>query len=284
MRKDWQRQERERLWDEAHQWYLSKHVDIPFDLETCSPCIVCATLKKQSRPYTKPVVSLTTAWWEHEGALVEEELTVPETPPCSLAKAPRPPQSQPRANQPSCIAGLIKSWRSMRAVSDEQRRIWEDRYKLDRAIRRKYDLPDDYEIEAELFENPIPASHARYHHRQLQNGEHAAERRAKRHKRRTEDYRPCRSSLALSELVDDVNTDEAGLESLRLEEEAAELRRLAGVVATEVGYLYFVGEIGLLERWRDDVERSNLDLIQRQTENGVQVGEEHDGEEQEMGL
>lgn len=283
MQRDWQRQERERLWDEAHQWYLAQHGHIPTDLESCSPCIVCATIKKQSQRYAKPIVSLTTAWWEREGALREEEIVIPKTPPRSKAGKQGPPP--PTAGSPSYLADFIKSWRSMRAVSDEQRRIWEGRYKLDRAIRRKYDLPDDYEIEPELFANPLPASHARYHHRQTQNGEHAAKRRANRYKRRAEGYRPSRSSLALSELANDVEMDEVELEKLRLEEEAAELRRLADVVATEVGYLYFVGEMGLLERWRDDFETSNLDLIQRQTENGMYVGhmdEEHVRTEEEM--
>ncbi|KAF3048484.1 hypothetical protein E8E11_009414 [Didymella keratinophila] len=223
-----------------------------------------------------PSVSRITAWWEHDGALVEEERIMPETPPRSLAKTPRSPQLQPQTTKPSYLADLIKSWRSMKALSDEQRQIWEDRYRLEQAIQRKYDLPDEYVVEPALFESPIPASHARYHHRQILTGRHAAERRANRRKRRAEGYRPSRSSLALSELVSDMEIDEAELEKLRQEEEAAELRRAADVVATEVGYLYFVGELGLLERWRDEFEASNLDLIQRQTENGVYVGHVED--------
>jgi len=153
----------------------------------------------------------------------------------------------------------------MKALSDEQRQFWEDRYRLEQAIRRKYDLPDEYVVEPELFESPIPASHARYHYRQILTDRHAAERRANRHKRRAEGFRPSRSFLALSEIVNDMEMDEAELEKLRQEEDAAELRRVADVVATEVGYLYFVGELGLLERWKDDFEASNLDLVQRQT-------------------
>lgn len=272
MQKDWARQERERLCEEAHQWYFSEHGKIPSDPETCSPCLVCAKLRGQSLPYKKPDTARTTTWWEHDGALVEEELVIPETPPRSLVKTPRSPQSQPQTKKPSYLANLIKSWRSMKVLSDEQRRLWEERNMLEQAIRRKYDLPEDYEVEHELFESPIPASHARYHHRQFLNGKYAAERRANRYKRRAEDYKPSRSSLALSELVNDVDLDKAGLERLKQEQEAAELQRLADVTATEVGYLYFVGELGLLERWRDDFEASNLDLIQRQTENGVYVG------------
>lgn len=267
MQKDWWRQERERLWNEAHQWNVAQHGEIPADLGYSSSCIVCVTMKKESQRYAKPIVPLTTPWWERKGGLVEEEIVVPEALPRPLTTTRRPPQA--RARQASYLADFIKSWRSMRTVSDTQRRIWEDRCKLDRAIRRKYDLPDDYELGSEILAHPLPASHARYHHRQIQNNEHATERRANRHKRRAEDYKPSRSSLALSELANDVKVDEAELKRLRLEEEAAELRRLADVTATEVGYLYFVGEMNLLERWRDDLEISSLDLIHRQTENGM---------------
>ena len=285
LQKDWRRQEQERLWDEAHQWNLSQHGNISVGPQTSSSCIVCTKLRDQSQQYTEPAVSRTTAWWEHEGALVEEELVVPETPPRSTAQKPRSPQSQPQAKKPSYLADLIKSWRSMKALSDEQRHAWEDRYRLEQAIRRKYDLSDEYVVEPELFGSPMPASHARYHHRQLLTGRHAAEQRVNRLKRRTEGFRPSRSSLALSELVNEMEMDEAGLEKLRRDEEAAELRRLADVVATEVGYLYFVGELGLQECWRDDFEASNLDLVQRQTENGAYVGyveDERDETEQEM--
>lgn len=175
----------------------------------------------------------------------------------------------PRARTTPYLAEYIKGWHSVTTESNQQRQIWEDRYKLDRAIRLKYDLPDHYDIEPELFVNPLPASHARHHHRQLQRGEHAAERRANRHKRRAKDYMPSRSSLALFELANDVDMDETELERLRLEEQNAELQRLTNAAAAEVGYIYFVGEMGLLELWRDDFERSNLYLVQRRFENGM---------------
>jgi hypothetical protein len=141
-------------------------------------------------------------------------------------------------------------------------------------------------VEPQLFQSPIPASHARYHHRQLQTDRHAAEQRANRLKRRTAGSRPSRSTLALSELANEMEMDEAELEKLRRDEEAVELR-LTDAVATEVGYLYLVGELGLQERWRDDFEASNLDLVQTQTENGVyveHVEDEHVEIEQEREL
>lgn len=121
-------------------------------------------------------------------------------------------------------------------------------------------------MEPELFKNPIPASHDRYLQRQLLGGKNAAGRRANRYKRRTEGLWSSRSSLALSELVNDVDLDEGELDRLKHEQEAAELQQLANVAATEVGPFYFMGELGLLERWSDDFEASILDLIQRQTE------------------
>jgi hypothetical protein len=171
-------------------------------------------------------------------------------------------------------------------LSDEQRRAWEDHYRLEQAIRGNHDLSDEYVVEPQLFQSPIPASHARYHHRQLQTDRHAAEQRANRLKRRTAGSRPSRSTLALSELANEMEMDEAELEKLRRDEEAVELR-LTDAVATEVGYLYLVGELGLQERWRDDFEASNLDLVQTQTENGVyveHVEDEHVEIEQEREL
>lgn len=284
LRRDWQRQERERLWDEAHPWYVSQNGNTPTGSEACSSCVIRAELRVQNQQYTKPSISRTTTWWERDGALVEDELVVPETPRCG-GKMPHLPQ--PQARTPSHLADSIKSWRSMKALSDEQNRVWEDRHRLERAIRQKYDLPDEYVVDPELFESPIPASHARHHYRQLLTGRHAAERRAIRRKRRAEGFRPSRSLLAISELVNDVEMDEAEREKMRQEEEAVALRRITDVVATEVGYLYFVGELGLLERWRDDFEASDLDLVQRQTDNSVYVGhveEEHVGIEVEMEL
>lgn len=116
LQSDWRRQEKERLWDEAHQRCLSQHGNMPADPQTCSPCVVCAKLRDQSQRYTKPVVSLTIACWEHDGALVEEELIVPETPPRSSAKTSHSPKSQLQINKPSYLADLIKSWWSMEFI------------------------------------------------------------------------------------------------------------------------------------------------------------------------
>lgn len=170
----------------------------------------------------------------------------------------------------------------MKAVSDMNKQAWEDRCKTERAVRRKYDLLDDFEIEAEFFTVPISASHARHHHIQIQNNHHASERRANRHKRRAEGYKSSRSSLALSELAEDVTMDEKEAERLKLAEKDAEIQRLANVIATEVGYLYFVGDVDDFDGWRYDVERSNMALIYRKVQSDVAMGRlDEDGAETE---
>jgi hypothetical protein len=161
----------------------------------------------------------------------------------------------------------------MRAVSGVHRRAWEERCKLDRAVRRKYGLDDDYEIEPELLVHPIPASHARHHYRQVQAGQHAGERRANRRKRRAKDYKPSHSSLALSVLAEDITLNDEEAEKLRLMEEEAELRRLANIVATEVGYLYFVGDLECAKDWSDDIEQSNMSLIYKKAETDTDMGQ-----------
>ena len=160
----------------------------------------------------------------------------------------------------------------MRAVSGVHRRAWEERCKLDRAVRRKHGLDDDHEIEPELLVHPIPASHAKYHHRQVQAGQHASERRANRHKRHAENHKPSHSSLALSVLAEDMILNDAEAEKLRLMEEEAELRRLANIVATEVGYLYLVGNLDYPNDWSGNIKRSNMSLIYKKAEIDLDMG------------
>lgn len=271
MRDDKLRREREQAWEKAHQQNLIRSGSLPRDDLFQALCVVCATTKELGRSYAKPIMFLKTAWWEREDALVDDEVLVPRTPrrPKTSKKCP----SRLRATQPSYLRNLILSYREIRTVSDGQRRAWEDRCKLDRTLRRKYNLTDDFGIDPELLAFPMPASQARRHHRQLQDNLKASGRRANRQKRRVESYKPSRSSLALSELAEDVIMDGTELERVRLAEEAVKLRWQTSVIATEVGYLYFVGGIGLLEHWRDDVEQSNLSLIYRKYEKGLETVE-----------
>ena len=270
MRKDWLRQERERIWEAEHQRYLSGELDIP-DSVLLAACAVCTMAKKRGQAYAKPVLPLTVAWWERSGALVDDQILVPNTPPRSPKRRKRRPQ--PTANRPSYLRNFIQSYRNMRAVSEGHRQAWEERGKLDRAVRYKYGLDEDFEIEPELFAQPMPASHARYHHKQGLAGQLASKRRANRLKRRAEDYKPSRSSLALSLLADDMMLNEEDAEKLRVEEEAAELRRLASTVTTEVGYLYFVGDFECSEDWSYDIERGNMSLIYRTAEIDIDMGQ-----------
>src|SRR5690242_10805267 len=163
MRYDWSRRERERVWEEAHQEHLPEASDemIP------TTCVVCDATKNLGLPYTNPIIPLTTAWWEREGALMAGQIPLPRSP--LRVKTSTKDISKLRSKIPSCLRDFIQSCREMRIVSDSQRQAWEDRCKLDRAIRRKYNLADDYDIDPEILAFPIPASHARYHHRRIQN-------------------------------------------------------------------------------------------------------------------
>jgi hypothetical protein len=69
------------------------------------------------------------------------------------------------------------------------------------------------------------------------------------------------------------------VERSRLAEEAEELQRQIDVVATEVGYLYFVGDAGHSEAVEYDVERSNRGLVYRRAEADVHM--DHRGAEGE---
>lgn len=287
MRKDWLRQNKERLWEEAHQQYMAEH-GVLHNLGQLD-CVVCAAIEQPEQLYVKPPETVTMTWWEQEGGLVVDQILVPRTPPRRLTKKKRPSRSQPKP--PSELKNFISSFRNMRKTADAQREHWENRRKLDMAIRRKYDLQDEFDLDPDFLSSPLPASHARSHHQHTQDDLFASERRAKRYKRRAEGYRLSRSSLGLSELAEDIVLDEAELKNMRRAEESAELRRLTDNVATEVGYLYFVGAVGMLEKWTDDTEKSNLSLIYRQYDmdmdmrqmhESVEIGE-HGGDEDENG-
>ncbi|KAJ8115885.1 hypothetical protein OPT61_g2575 [Boeremia exigua] len=283
MNNDWLRQERERKWEEAHQQYPAQDGVLPSDSLYRLTCVVCAAREEVDCPYAKPSLSLATAWWEREGALVANEVLVPRTPPSPNKREKCPPE--PQLKRPSYLRNFIRSCRDVRAASSGQRRAWEDHWKIDRAVRQKYVLDEDFDMDQEFLTLPLPASHARNHHRQIQDDLNAARRRANRQKRRAEDYKPSRSSLALSELSEDLVLDDTELEKLKLAEGAEKLKRLMRVVATQVGYLYLIGDVGLLDRWKDDVEQSDQSLIYQKQETGMemeQLDEDHimsEGEE-----
>ena len=66
--------------------------------------------------------------------------------------------------------------------------------------------------------------------------------------------------------------NDAEAEKLRLMEEEAELRRLANIVATEVGYLYLVGNLDYPNDWSGDIKRSNMSLIYKKAEIDLDMG------------
>lgn len=269
MRKDRLRQERERLWEEAHQQYLDQHGDL-HDLDQ-SDCIVCEATKQFEQPYAKSNKPPATAWWEREGGLVADHILVPRTPPRRTTISRR--LSAPHLRPSSELSEFIRSYRDMRNVTDTQRQQWEDRCKLDTAIRKKYDLSDEFDIDTEFLSLPLPASHAKFHYQRSRDDLFAAERRANRYERRAKDYKPSRSSLTVSELAEDIILGDDEVEILRLADEAADLQRRINMVATEVGYLYFVGPVGMLEAWRDDVDKSKVSLVYRRYDMDMEMGQ-----------
>ncbi|KAJ4987654.1 hypothetical protein SVAN01_06821 [Stagonosporopsis vannaccii] len=168
MQDDWLRREREWVWEEAHQEHLLKADSLSTDEPFHTTCVVCAAAENRGVPSAKPIMSLTTAWWEREGALVAGQVLLPKPLLCPTKKTTY--QSRLRSKHPSHLRDFISSYREMRTVSEDQRQAWEDRCKLDRAIRRKYDLDVDHGIDPEILALPMPASHAGHHHRQIQSG------------------------------------------------------------------------------------------------------------------
>jgi hypothetical protein len=74
-------------------------------------------------------------------------------------------------------------------------------------------------------------------------------------------------------LAEDITLNDEEAEKLRLMEEEAELRRLANIVATEVGYLYLVGDLECAKDWSDDIEQSNMSLIYKKAETDTDMGQ-----------
>lgn len=271
MKKDQLRQRREEDWEEAHQRHLAQYGLFPRGPSTNSACQLCAAKTQPQQLHVKQGATSTVTWWERPSTLVANQVLVPNTPPRSLTGKRAAPKSKEKRR--SYLRGCIQGYREMTSALDVQKRACEERFKTERVLRRKYGLTDDFEIAAEFFANPIPASHAHYHYRQIQDGQHSGARRANRYKRRAEGYRPARSSLAMSELARDVTTDNADLERMNLAAEDAELQRLARTVATEVGYLYFVGEANCSKEWRREIEQSNKSLVFRKDEWDVEMVE-----------
>ncbi|KAF9692724.1 hypothetical protein EKO04_009077 [Ascochyta lentis] len=261
------RHEREEVWESTHQQYVAQYGLFPPGPLLHSACVVCTAMKEPYQLDEKQATTSRMVWWEQQGALVADRTNILPRSTMDI-KHPR----QPKAKCPSYLREFIQSCRKATTVSEVHRRAWEERCKTERAVRRKYDLPDDFDIDPEFFANPISASHARHHHRQIKDGQQAAERRANRYKRRTEGYRHSRSSLALSELAGDV--DNTNVEALKSVEAEAELQHLASVEASEVGYLYFVGDVDGFEDWMDDVEQSNMCLVYRKSETDEKESED----------
>jgi hypothetical protein len=81
--------------------------------------------------------------------------------------------------------------------------------------------------------------------------------------------------------MEDVNVEPGFGEILKHKEEREERKRLVRKVASEVGYLYFVGIDGLAI-WREDFDRSDQYLVERNRAPSYETtGDEHVQDEDE---
>jgi hypothetical protein len=226
-------------------------------------CAVCASMVTSTsieipRVQTKKHLP----WWECPGGLVRDHILVPRTP-----MALRSPSSSPMRDYedrgPSVMRAFIQQMRSEMAMLGELRRKWEARNRLESAVRRKHGLDQSYPFTPEFWDNPLPEFVCRRNYMNTTEHRRALARRARGNKPRP---KPPRSSLRLSEVVEEMQMDENQLEEMRQAEEAEELGKSIHRVSREVSYLYLIGSEESVEEWNDDYLNSNKLLVWRDLE------------------
>jgi hypothetical protein len=217
------------------------------------------------------------AWWEQLGGLVADHIEVLRTP-LQPVKPIRPPKKYSKV--PSKIRPTIQTFRTAMAASDTYRQVWEARNKTESAVRRKHGLSEQDQFDPEFWDSPISA------HLSLQNLQHtkANERMiARRARGGTPLSTLPRSSLSYSKHIDEVEVDESLQQRMSCIEESDRMQRAAEKIGKEVGYLYFVGEVGLVD-WTEEFQKSDRHLVYRHApESEEQQQEEADPMSEESG-
>jgi len=260
--------EREQAWDEAHS---NMHLD---DIEMGSNasnarCPVCISMMDQPEAFRPVLLMDGMAWWERTGALLLD--TAPKTPLRSK-KANR----QIHAQGSPTMRDVIRQHRAAHAAERAKKEQLERRYMTEMAVRRKHQLDQDTNFDADFWDSPISGLITRQSHNSLKELQRMAERRARGNTPRA---RPPRSSLSYCESVGELDVDGEAAEMIRTAEEAEERERWerkARRVGAEVGYLYFVGTVDGLEDWREEYLRSDHGLIWRdrqQREDAMEIDE-----------
>jgi hypothetical protein len=272
------REEREEAWEDAHRLYDSQHVQATAAYLDQSNCPACASMTAY---YSTQVLNTQTAkdiaWWEQPGGLVVDHIEVPRTP-LRPVKPVRPPKKYSKV--PSKIRPTVQAFRTAMAASDTHRQVWETRNKTESAVRRKHGLSEQDRFEPEFWDSPISA------HLSLQNLQHTqANKRmdARRARGGTTRPTPPRSSLSYSKHIDEVEVDKSLQQRMSWIEDSDRVQRAAEKIGKEVGYLYFVGEVGLVD-WREDYQKSDCHLVYRHDpEPEEQQQEEVDSTSEESG-
>ncbi|KAF2865453.1 hypothetical protein BDV95DRAFT_632305 [Massariosphaeria phaeospora] len=252
-KKDQLRWERENAWDAAHASSEASGGQItPY-------CNVCTSVSTEPLNTSLDRVQDDVAWWEKPGGLASY-LGSP-TPPRS--RPPRPKSGTVPAGRGSSMGYIVRELRAALAASESEQREWYRRYETECAVRRKYDLGENSSFEPTFWDSPISSAKVRELFHEAQEIKLKNERFARGNKLRP---RPPRSSLSRCETAEEFEIDEEFKEKMRLEEEAEEAERMereAQKVGEEVGYLYWVGCMNLVEEWKEDFLRSNHNLVWR---------------------
>ncbi|KAG9194892.1 hypothetical protein G6011_04927 [Alternaria panax] len=285
-RKDSQlRWERERTWDEAHQRFETHNVQAAVLSPHPSLCPTCDSLVA-SYPTAMPEARVANyvAWWERPGALATSHTLAHRhrTPVHSRNQNPVNMQAE-RGN--AKLRQMIQTMRMSVEDNNEVRLAWEIRQKNEAAIRRKHGLGDCY-IGPDFWKEPISGYYSRRAHQNTKEQTRMAERRARGGAARPS---PPRSALSYSETMEDMNVEPGFEETLKQKEGREEWERLVKKAASEIGYLYFIGGdfgVNFLATWREDFDRSNQHLVERnnptQSETGgVEDVQENDGANEE---
>jgi hypothetical protein len=255
-KRDQLRWEREHFWDELHLRTEFEHIDKDRRPDERSGCSTCSSVFSAKFPTFGERVDNSLAWWDCPSALA--------SPP----EAKIPVQSRFRRKKRTTMGSpsmrdMIHSLRTALLTATSEQQMWETRYKTESVIRRKHGLGSENQFEPNFWDSPISGLTVKDYFEQALAMRRMAERRARGNTPRP---RLPRSSLSQCEFSEAIVMDEELREAMRLREAADELEKVereARRAGEEVGYLYLVGIVDGLERWRDEVLKSKPHLVWR---------------------
>lgn len=255
------RWEREQAWNTAHERASSQLAQAAAAVlpETCSLCPACDSMVA-SYPTNIPEaqVAAHVAWWERPGALATPTDIFGRT----RTPAPRHSQSGWYARTTKGNAELrqiVRNHRHSKRQEEMMKQAWYARNTTERAIRCKYNLGSESEIQSAFWDSPLSLLLSRQTYQYARDQARMEERYARGNKSRP---KPPPSPLSSSQSVEDLHVDQDFAETLYETEEKERLERQAKKVAKEVGYLYFVGgSIDGMMEWKEDIDQGSKVLV-----------------------